>query len=714
MGSIRQAVAVTSVARLAVAVAVALAALGVPAAASPAAAAEDDLRLTVATTYTVQPEDGVVRVLMDVSATNLAAPRTTSTTVTSFYYDVLEFGLQDEAENVRATQGGTRLRVTVEGDDGFQGLTVRLARRLLYRQTARVRITFNLPGGPPRSNSAIRVGQAYATFYAWAWGDAGRASVRISIPSSYDVERAGERLARTEADGRTILSADSIADPTAWYASIDARRPSQLTRDRLDLGDGQRLTIRAWPEDEEWRDEVTDLMRRGLPVLEDLIGLDWPVEGELSVTEVHTPDLEGYAGVYYTDRDEIEIGEDLDDITILHEASHAWFNDALWSGRWIGEGFADTYAALANDEIGGAGFAPQRADRRDRGFLPLNEWTHPGVIADEETDDRESYGYNASWWLVDALVREIGEERMRAVLDAAEARTIAYVGAPAPETQGGAANWRRFLDLLEEVGGSNKATELFRSWVVSDSQKETLDARADARAEYARLLHAADGWEAPYAVRSKLAYWEFHRLGDVLAEAHELLEIRDELHADATALGLEPPDSLEAAWEGASSDFGAAQELAEDQRAGLDAIEEAAAAVGRPRDVLVELGLWGAPVPEQDLGEAKDAWEADAHDTVLFEAAAAQAVLLAAADVGRTRALLAVAAVWIVLLGVLAVLLLRRRRRRRLAEALAATAPAGSYATLAPDPGNLPDPGAPGPEPPASGVPDPSSSPPNA
>ena len=84
-------------------------------------------------------------------------------------------------------------------------------------------------------------------------------------------------------------------------------------------------------------DSVPDLVGR--------IGLPWPVDGPLNVLEVHTPLLEGYAGFYDPKSDEITISENLDDLTIVHEASHAWFNSRLFTDRWINEGLAEEYAS---------------------------------------------------------------------------------------------------------------------------------------------------------------------------------------------------------------------------------------------------------------------------------------------------------------------------------------------------------------------------------
>ena len=126
---------------------------------------------------------------------------------------------------------------------------------------------------------------------------------------------------------------------------MTATNDEALTRDRLALAGGDQVVIRGWPEDKRWRSRVRALLRDGVPALVDRIGLAWPVDGSLVISEVYTPLLEGYAGFYDPDTNEITISEDLDDLTIIHETSHAWFNKSLFTERWITEGLADEYAA---------------------------------------------------------------------------------------------------------------------------------------------------------------------------------------------------------------------------------------------------------------------------------------------------------------------------------------------------------------------------------
>ena len=116
---------------------------------------------------------------------------------------------------------------------------------------------------------------------------------------------------------------------------------------------------------------------------------------------------------------------------------------------WINEGFADEYASLVLDEVSHGGFKPDPAQPDDSGHVRLDGWAFPGRIADTKTDLSEQFGYNASWTVVRALVDEIGVDRMRTVLAAAADKQIPYVGAGSPEQLDGAADWRRFLDLLD-------------------------------------------------------------------------------------------------------------------------------------------------------------------------------------------------------------------------------------------------------------------------
>ncbi|MEO5939286.1 MAG: resuscitation-promoting factor Rpf1 domain-containing protein, partial [Candidatus Limnocylindrales bacterium] len=547
---------------------------------------------------------------------------------------------------------------------------VRFRSALFFQQTAKVRVAFDLPGGAPRSASDIRVGTAFATFVAWAFGDAG--SVRIVVPAGFEAEATGSTAARSTSGGATIFQAVGITDIEDWYLVVNADRKTALTNDRIDLAGGEHVVIRAWPEDAEWKRRVTDLLTRGLPELAAETGLDWPVAADLTVFEVHTPLLEGYAGVFHIGEDRIEISEDLDDLTILHEASHAWFNRTLFDGRWINEGLANTYAARALDKVGTGGWAPKAVSPTDKAAVRLIDWVHPGRITDEATDAREQYGYEASWTAIETVVLEVGDAGMREVLGAAQDHRIAYVGAGEPETVAGPNDWRRLLDLLDEVGGSSAADGVFRRWVVTDAQADVLDARAGARTSYAGLATAGGDWRAPFFVRGPLSGWDFATATGRMAEATAVLARRDAIVERARALGLAVPADLKTAYEAARDSFDEANRIAGRDEAAGQALATATEAVAAPRAPLVGLGLLGT-TPAIGLADARDAYEAGSPDAAAA-AAAVTALIDAAVEVGRGRLLVGIA-LFVAIVVVLAALLLVRQRRRRRRALLASPGP---------------------------------------
>ncbi len=652
------------------------------------AAAAEELRLEAASRYVVDPKAGAVHVTIEVTATNLKRSTVSGNVITSYYYRDLSFGVHVEAAALGARDGRGTLRVSRESEDGYDVATVRLRSNLNYRQTARFTISYDLPGGAPRSAGDIRVGQAFVSLYAFAVGDPGRSSVRIELPAGFEVELLGEPLEETTEGTTKVLTATAIADPLEWWAVVTADRVAGFTTSHLALGDGDTILIRAWPEDPEWQERARDTLRRGMPVLRGLVGLDWPVDGELVVTEVHAAALEGYAGIYDTRTDTIEISEQIDELTIVHEASHAWFNDDLFESRWITEGLADEYAGRVLLELKVRFQAPTAPSPNDPGEVALNSWRFPGRIDDEETDAREQYGYNASWYVVRGIVVEIGEDAMRDVMRAAANDRIAYLGAAAPERVAKGDDWRRFLDLVEERGGSERAAGLLESLVLTAAQADLLDERAAARQAYDDLEAAAGDWRPPYVVRHEMSDWHFDDARDIIEEALLILAARERLEGAADGLGLELPSDLADAWNAAEEDFGAATEAASELTAALDDLAGARTALDAEPDPITALGLIGE-TPEVAWSEATTSFESGDFDAADASTDELIATLEGADDAGRAR----LAGVGAALAAALAVLALVLRRRRRAAPPPAvvalpvepAVAPSGApepYATL--------------------------------
>ncbi len=633
-----------------------------PSTAGPASAAEP-LRLAVDATYTVAPADARVRVRLEVAATNLKP----STATTFFFYDEIIVGIQPEAARIRASDTAGRLVTVIRRRETYTSVGVSLRSRLLYRQTASFEIRFDLPGGEPRSTSPIRVGEAFATFGVWAWGDSGRSSVEVRLPPGFESQVIGDSLEVEKREDGWRLRAEP-AEPYAFYAIVDADNAAAYGRTRISLGGGVELVVLAWPEDGVWQTTVATTLESGLPLLRDLIGLDWPVLHDLEVRERYTPALEGYAGVFYTD-ESIDVSEELDPLVIVHEASHAWFNNDLFAGRWIYEGLAQEYAWRVISSVGGDAPNPTRPSPDDPAAVALTDWSHPGVIRDQETEAYERYGYDASWWVVHEIAAAVGDDRMRHAFDSAVRNTTAYLGAGAPEQHLGPDGFARFYDLVEDVTQppSERIDEVFRTYVMTPAQTVLLDARTEARAAYRELLSAGAGWLPPWYIRRPMEAWQFPQAMDRMGEATAVLELRDEVDAAADAQGLQPDGTLRSAYESAGGGFEAATAIARQELAALAGIDEARRRLAAERDLLTTIGLLDA-TPEAPYDEARTAFEAGDLELALSLAATSVATIAGAQAVGQERVVLGAAvAAGVLLLLLAAALLLRLRRRRRLA-----------------------------------------------
>lgn len=654
---------------LAVALVLGLGLAVAPQAARPAVAA-DPLRVAADATYTLDPEAGRVHVVIQYRITDLKP----NTPRFIYYYTGYHFAIQSEATSIRASDSGGALSIETHNRAGFIDLTVDFRSFIYYGQTARFTVRYDLVGGKPRSLSSIRIGKAFATWGVWAWGDAGRGSVVVNLPQGFGSTLDGDPMSKTSSGGKETLRARP-AEPERFFAILSAENPLAYTKDRLSLDGGVEIVVMAWPEDEAWDDTVVSTLRTGMPELRELIGLDWPVAHDLNVRERYTPSLEGFAGLFFNDSQRIDVTEDLDPVVIVHEASHAWFNDSLFVERWIYEGLAQEYAWRVQTAVGGdRGTLPARPVEDDPGFVRLERWNFPEVIRDQQTDDIERYGYDASFWIIHRLVELVGVDRMRAAFAAADAHTTAYPGAGAPETVSATNGWKRFLDLVEslERDDATDTERSLREFVLPSGSADELDDRGDARKAYRDLLEAGGGWLPGWYVRKPMGEWSFTTAEKRIAAATAVLALRDQVDAAAAPLDLQPDDALRAAYEGAESDLDEASALANGELAALAAIADAKSKVDAAPDLVSTIGLLGS-TPRVPYEAARTAFEAGDVAGARSSAESAAAIVIGAVALGQQRLAIGIA-IAIALLVLVIVLLVARRRRRRRALALAAAA----------------------------------------
>ncbi len=689
--------------------------------APPSAHAQSDgngLEESSINTFQIDESTGNVRVTVEIRLRNVTSDRREGNVIQQTFFNAYGTVVPAGAENIVATRNGSTLDgelIVEEEGEAFSLYQFQLGTRLFNGQSTTVVVTYDHTGQPPRSELLWRSNAAYASFLAFGLGDSGNVTINLVLPFGY------------EFDDFTDLSGFDASEPnefaaTTWTRSglsedfetlVSLSNDALLTTTPLEVP-GADLDLRSWPDDPEWLKFAKESVETGVPELEELIGLPWPLDGQFDIRQTVEPNFYGYAGWFDSEAAEIAVGEELDADTMYHELSHAWFNSDLFEGRWLGEGFAQIYAAELVDRDGGDPRSPDVPARFGTGGQPLSEWTAFGDNGTATFEAIEDYGYNASFWVADQIADEIGLDGLARVIASADQNLLAYQvdGSTDRRKASEPATWRHVLDYVEVAGGATGVESLFRDFVVDPDRFDELDERQAAIESYHELVNRSGDWPAPVGIRTRLDIWSFERATDLITEAQATLDSRDdlmmlseqigvapdganrfpELFADANddfddvneALGTEiaqgnivadlqraivaqgdaadatPPRlaSLDAV-----DGFDAAAEAADDQIDVLDALIDAIAADAEPRSFVEDIGLYGTDV-DGDLEAARTAIEVGDNGAAQASLSQALETLDEADGLGSSRLTKAIAAL-AALLVLLIVLAVQRRKRRR-------------------------------------------------
>jgi hypothetical protein len=489
--------------------------------------------------FEFDPGRGVVRVAIDITLRNVTTDRVGADGVSRTFFTGYGVAVPAGAENIVATRNGNVLSGSLISDPEFPAFSTYrfdLGTELFSGQSTTLRVTFDHLGAEPRSPVPWRVNEAYAGFAAFGLGDPGLITLRIAQPFGY------------EFDEFTDLSGFSAGPPDQFGTVVHTR--SGLTEDvTITVGlanddrlvsrplavDGVDIQLRSWPDDPVWADFAAARVESGIPALEALIGRPWPVDGSFDVRQSVEPNLAGYAGWFDLQSSEIAVGEELDADTIYHELSHAWFNGNVSTERWLLEGLAQVYAAELIRRDGETPRTPAAPSPGDPSALPLTDWG--GIGSPREV---EQFGYNASFWLLDQLVDEIGFDRIGAVVEALRLRESPYGGGTAVQIP--AQQWQRVYDMFVEVGDASAAGELFRAHVVAADDAALIEQRDRAAAEVGNLAERSAPWTLPVGVRNSLELWEIDTANAGVQAANAVLERRATLESLEASVGVDEPD----------------------------------------------------------------------------------------------------------------------------------------------------------------------------
>jgi hypothetical protein len=626
---------------------------------APVALAGGGLVTVMDASYVVQPENALVHVTIDAVSTSFEddAPEG------PVYYAGLSFSIPPGSRNVTATAGGESLETTVTPGADQVRVDVGFSEQVFLGDDYAYQITFDMIDQGGAADRDFRIGHSVVAFPVWAFGspEAEGGSVAVVLPPTFSPSVYGGPLIESvDADGTVRLTAD-VSNSPSWFAYVTAERPGVFTATPFTVLVGDIMAsviVQAWDDDPEWGVRTIDLLTGGLPALYELIGLPWPVVSDLKVEESANR-LGDYAGIYNSQTETINVRYDADGTVTLHEAAHIWFNNELFAERWIGEAWAEFYAVHSADAIGVTGETFGLTDDLLAAQIPLNDWEGIGV----EAQNVEAFAYAASYYLAERIFERTDHDGLRAVWLAAANDELAYQpihSSDEPRTGVARAQegWQRLLDLLEERTGV-AYDDLWVAWVVDPEEEAMLAERSEARARYVEVLADAGPWELPEQIRYAMGSWQFDEATAELDTADRVLALAGELDTLADELSLDPPDQLEAAFEGTGG-LQAALTEANKELFALELVADATRGLATEPEPLDWIGLLLAE-PADDLEAARLAWEAGDHGSATDHAEAVLTTLDEADDRGRERVAIAGA---LMLLGVGGVTLAARRRRK--------------------------------------------------
>ena len=356
-----------------------LAALAAPFGATDVRAAEDGLSLVTDARYDVRPDEGRVRVTVDIDAIY----RRAETATRRFFV---------EHAFLAVPQGTTNFRI--EGDAGPSVSVTRRSKthtmlRLDFGAGCTAAARWTCDCASTSATPAVRPAASCASATRSCRSACGRTPATTPAaarsPSScrgYDVEvpTGALPLRSTAADGRQVLRSGPIARPATFFAYVVADRPGAYRESRLDVGVGGRsvdVMLAPGARMQPGRSASVASSPTPCPCSAGRSACLGRSTSRSSSRRPQPPE-DGFAGLFEPAEGRIEIAYYADTFVVLHEAAHTWFNGSLLADRWANEAFASLYAERAAAELGLKVRADEMTDELRPVAVPLNAWASSG------------------------------------------------------------------------------------------------------------------------------------------------------------------------------------------------------------------------------------------------------------------------------------------------------------------------------------------------
>jgi len=581
---------------------------------------------------------------------------------TNYYYNRYRFTVEKGAVNLKArTSSGPASVAKGKLNGDWRSISVKFA-PLWYGKTRVLTVTYDLPGGGPRSTADRKAGWGYADFCAYG-PSTDKGAYRIVVPTGFELSNLAA-LASTTAGGKTTYSSGQFtAKPWEHYACPRGTATTGFATTTASLPGGQPVIVEAWKDDPGWAANI-DAAIAALASLDGVLG-DSLTSGAITIREGRHQ--ASSSNTFSPTSNTLTVNEDiLAPDTVVHSlASALWLPSRVYLAGWIKEG----YLAWAEAQAGIPGVpCTDPGDTPDGTPLDLNRWS-PVSPAGGPTDKANwVWKQQAACYIVSQVNEAIGPERTAGVLAAFRDGLDAWSPASAPvKRDSPTLTWKDWLDIVTERGlvpagaDENLAADLLLKYRVT-ADVDQMTARAAAREAYAAFAKTS-GATPPAFIAAAVQTWDFtgaQKALDTAQVAWDTAAATEQVLPDAKADGGVIRTAVFAA--ASQGDLDAAVTAANDQQAAARDVADAIEVLGAPRDTMAQIGLIGAVVPTADAAIA--AVVKGDGPAAAAEADAIRTTIGAAADAGAQRTMIGGGALVVVLLLlILAVVLLWRRSR---------------------------------------------------
>lgn len=338
--------------------------------------------------YEVIPEEMVVHVSKEFTFSN----HDSDTRFWRGYYSNLNYKLPDGIENIQIYDSDQEMEFyKPDAKDSYY--TFEFNKNIWYEKSYTFTVEYD-----------IAIHKNTAAFHINENGD--NTKVTVSIPNGYDVSIDRNDYTKTQLSDVNTYRFDKGLN---WDKPcfVDAVHPTemQVVKDTIHLKEKDvKIIVEFWDGEDEWGNEMLSAAIESLPVLEDVTGLPYPTEYDITITQATSADTLGYGGAN-NDVEGIILLHTENYETLIHELAHYWTRECNFEAIWMDEGYANLYTYLVLDQT----HPDDAAARKELYFeqyetmksthdISLSDWKVPDSFNSENANDVD-YGYKKSFVL---------------------------------------------------------------------------------------------------------------------------------------------------------------------------------------------------------------------------------------------------------------------------------------------------------------------------